>query len=185
MDFFFLRQDLFGDATGIELKGHTDTSAQFNWLDGVKFDRPFPRDTFLLDDAYGSNWPDFFDTTVPVMSSRLIDALRACGVSNLDTYPVVLRHERTGVEQVGYQAVNVIGRVDAIDLARSPHEVRRGKPRFRAAISLEPARTAGLLAFRLLVGPRFIVVTAPVAARLREGRFDSLLLQPTTAFDGD
>jgi hypothetical protein len=185
MDFFFLRQDLFGDATGIEIEGHTETSAQFNWVDGIKFDQPFPRDTFLLDEAYGGNYPDFFDTTVPVMSPKLIQALRACGVSNIDTYPVVLWNKRTGSERDDYQAVNVIGRVDAIDLSQSPHEVRRGKPRFKGKIVIDPARASGLLAFRMPFGPSFIVIAEPVAARLQQGSFDSLLLQPTRAFDGD
>ena len=37
MDYFFLRQDLFGSATGIEITGHTELSAEFNWVDGVMF----------------------------------------------------------------------------------------------------------------------------------------------------
>jgi hypothetical protein len=34
-------------------------------------------------------------------------------------------------------------------------------------------------------GPSSIVIAEPVAARLQQGSFDSLLLQPTRAFDGD
>lgn len=185
MEFFFLRQDLFDDATGIEIKGHTDTSAQFNWVDGIKFDRPFPGDVFELDDAYGSNYPDFFDTTIPVMSPRLIEALTAAGVANLDTYPLVLRNPADGTERSDYKAVNVVGRLDAVDLSKSPHEVRRGKPRFSGAIVIDPRKTAGLLAFRLPYSPRFIVVAESVAKRLQSQKFDSVLLQPTRKFDGD
>jgi hypothetical protein len=184
MEFFFLRQNLFGDATGMEIEGHTETSAQFNWVDGVKFDKPFPRETFVLDDAYGSNYPDFFDTSIPVMSNRLIEQLQASGVSNLDAYPVVLRTRSDGAERADYCAVNVIGRVDAVDLAASAHEMRRGKPRFTGAIAIDGRLAAGLLAFRLPYSPRFIVVAEPVALRIRPFAFDSVLLQPTRAYQG-
>lgn len=185
MEFYFLRQDLFGDATGIEIEGHTELSAQFDWIEGIKFDRPFPGDTFMLDDAYGSNYPDFFDTSIPVMSSRLVDALVAAGVSNLDSYPVVLRNPGDGTERADYLAVNIIGRVDAIDLSRSPHELQRGKPEFNGAMIIDSQRTAGLMAFRLPYGPGFIVVAESVTQRLRKLSLDSVLLQPTRDYDGD
>ncbi len=184
MEFFFLRQDLFGDATGVEIVGHTDTSAQFDWVDGTSFDRPFPRDTFLLDDGQAKNFPDFFDTSVPVMSSRLLEELRASGVTNIESFPVVLRNRRDGAERTDYFAVNVVGRVDAVDLSSSVHEMRRGKPRFTGAIAVDTSRTGGLLAFRLPYSPRFIVVTEPVAKRVREASFDSVLLQPTRSYRG-
>jgi len=184
MDYFFLRQDLFGDATAIEIEGHTDTSAQFNWVDGIKFDRPFPLETFWLNDAYGANYPDFFDTTIPVMSSRLIEALTSRGVSNLDIYPVVLKTRRDGLERTDYRAVNVVGRIDAVDLAQSPHEMRRGKPRFNGSVAIDERLTGGALAFRLPYSPRFIVVADPVARHLQTLSLDSVLLQPTRAYVG-
>lgn len=184
MEYFFLRQDLFGDATAIEIEGHTDTSGQFNWVDGVKFDRPFPRETLWLDDAYGTNYPDFFDTTIPVMSGRLLDGLASSGVSNLDAYPVVLKARRDGAERTDYCAVNVVGRVDAVDLTQSPHEMRRGKPRLSGAIAIDERLTAGLLAFRLPHSPRFIVVAEPVARRVLSLGLDSVLLQPTRSYAG-
>ena len=36
----------------------------------------------MLDPAYGTNFPDFFDTTVPVMSQPLINALHEIGIDN-------------------------------------------------------------------------------------------------------
>ena len=183
MDYYFLRQDLFGPATGIELEGHTATSSQFDWTAGVKFAQPFPRDTLFLDDAYGRSYPDFFDTTIPVMSQRLLELLAVAGVSNLDTYPVVLRNRRDDTTRGDYVAVNVVGCVDAVDLSRSPHELKRGRPRFSGAIEIDPSRTA-LAAFRLPYSPRFIVLAEPVAQCLQSHDLDSVLLQPTRAYAG-
>jgi hypothetical protein len=183
VEFYFLRQDLFGDATGVELVGHTELSAAFAWLDGVPFERPFPRETFVLDDTAASNVPDFFDTTVPVMSRRLLEALRACGVENLEAYPVRLQSPR-GLVREDYLAVNVVGLVDAVDLAQSAHELRRGRPRFGGAIVIDVHKTQGLPLFRLPYSPRFIVVNEPIARALERGSFDGVLLQATRAYEG-
>jgi hypothetical protein len=184
MEFFFLRQDLFGDATGIEIEGHTELSAQFDWLDGKAFARPYPCETLWLDEAYGTNEPDFFDTTVPVMSKQLVDGLLASGVTNLERYPVVLEVRSTGATRADYSAVNVVGRVDAVDLSQSPHTLRRSKPKFSGPIVIDAAKTAGLLAFRLQYVPGLIVVTESVARRIDALGLDSVLLQPTREYQG-
>lgn len=183
MEYYFLRQDIFDDATSVELVGHTELSAAFDWLGGVAFDRPFPRETFALDDSTATNMPDFFDTTVPVMSPRLLEALRVCGVENLEAYPVRLESPR-GLVREDYQAINVVGLVDAVDLAQSPHTLRRGRPRFGGAIVIDPHKTQGLALFRLPYSPRFVVVAEAIARALERGSFDSLRLQPTRAYDG-
>lgn len=184
MNYFFLRQDLFDGATGVEIVGHTASSAAVDWVAGQRFDTPFPHETFQLDDAYGRNLPDFFDTTVPVMSLRLLDQLRATGISNIDAYPVALHNPRTQRTHAGYVAINVVGCVDAVDLSASEHEIRRGKPRFKGSITVDESRTNGLLVFRLPHSPRFIVVTHAVAQALAAANLDSVLLQPTTEYRG-
>lgn len=183
MAFHFLRQDLFGDATALEIVGHTELSARFHWVDGRPFEVPFPRETFTLDDAGGTSWPDFFDTTVPVMSSRLLAELRACGATNLEAYPVVLANPRDGVQRDDYCAVNVVGRVDAVDWSSTAHEVR-GRKRITGAVAIDAQLAGDLRAFRLPYSPRFIVVAHGVAEHLRSCALSSVLLQPTTAYAG-
>ena len=56
---------------------------------------------------------EMWETPLPIMSQRLHDALVACGVSNLDTYPVVLTDARTGKVLAGYLAFNLIGVIAA------------------------------------------------------------------------
>lgn len=180
----FLRQDLFEASNDIEITGHTDVSASFDWVAGRRFDRPFPCETFVLDDAYGRALPDFFDTSVPVMSTRMIDSLIGWGVSNIDTYPVTLRNPRTGDHYTNYQAINVVGAVDAADLANSEYELRRGKPRFTGRIAIDPSRVGDLRLFRLPHSPRFIVVDQAIAERVLTAGFRAVLVQPTVAYRG-
>lgn len=183
--FYFVRQDLLQVHDMIEVVGHTDVTGALFWTMGVKFDNPVPRETLLLDPQYGTQFPDLFDTTIPLMSQRLIDAFHALGVDNFDIYPMLLKRQDTGQEFEGYSAINVLGSVDAVDKASSPHRLRFGKPHFTGSITIDPARTRGLETFRLTYGPDFIVVSERIAKQLQAGNFQALLIQPTTDFDGN
>lgn len=182
--FFFLRQNLFADLGMLDIVGHTDETSRFNWLKGVRFDRPVPRETLLLDDRGGANFPDYFDSTIPVMSLRMVAALSSFGVANLDTYPVLLRNNATGVERDDYVAVNLIGSVDAVDLANSTYRSRFGAPYFTGPVAIDPTAAGDRTAFRLQRGPAFIVLAAPLAAHLAAAGLAAVLLQPTTAYQG-
>ena len=85
--FYFLRQNLFEVQGVIEIAGHTDVTSQYSWTSGIKFEKPVPVQALMLDPSYGTNFPDFFDTTIPVMSDALIGGLRNVGVDNFDVYP--------------------------------------------------------------------------------------------------
>ena len=139
---------------------------------------------FKFNDAYGRNYPNFFDTSVPVMSQRLVEQLRASGVANIDTYPVVLHDTRNQHQRTDYVAVNVVGCVNAVDFEKTAHEIRRGKPKLNGAIAIDARLTNSLLAFRMPYSPRFIVVAAPIAKALAKLSLDSVLLQPTTLYRG-
>lgn len=183
--FWFVRQDLFTDHGVIDVVGHTPVTGDLLWTQGVRFEAPVPKQTLRLDAASGTRFPDFFDTTIPLMSPRLVEALRGAGIDNFDAYPMLLERNDTGEATDGYLAVNLIGCVDAVDAARSPHRTRFGKPHFTGSIALDPAKTEGLEAFRLKHGPDFMVVSERVARLLVEGEFFALLVQPTSEFAGD
>jgi hypothetical protein len=182
--FYFVRQNLFEALDMIEVVGHTEVTGALLWTRGVRFDAPVPLQTLQLDPRYGGRFPDLFDTTVPLMSDRLIARLHATGISNFDVYPVRLAHPVTGEVRDDYSAINLVGRVDAVDRASSPHRLRFGKPMFTGSVVLDADRTEGLEAFRLVHGPDFIVVSERVAEQLRDGGFAGLLIQPTTQFTG-
>lgn len=182
--YYFLRQDLFDGHDVIEIDGHTDETGSRDWLSGAAFADPLPPQTLLLDPAYGRRFPELFDTTVPVMSSRLLEVLEECGVANLDRYPVVLRNKVTGEETSGYSAVNVIGIVDAADLDRSEYRPRFGKPKFTGKITIDAARTEGANCFRLLYGPGLIVVSESVAQKVRAANLFGVLMQNTQNYQG-
>lgn len=183
--FYFLRQDLFDSTNIIELSGHTEETGKYLWTEGARFAEPIPVQTLELDPEYGTEMPDFFDTTIPLMSDRLIKALGAAGVDNFDAYPMILQRTDTGEKRNDYKAVNVIGRIDAIDRVKSDcHEDELGALECRS-ITIDPKRAGDAICFRLLGGPDLLVIHDQVARELKKQEFVALLIQKTEDYDGD
>lgn len=98
---------------------------------------------------------EFWDSTLPIMTKRLYEALVAAGVDNLDTYPVVLTDSRSGAEIPGYVAFNIIGLVPAAALEN-------------------PAASQRLLIFRLAESIDLIIVHEKLKAAIEAADIDTL-----------
>lgn len=61
----------------------------------------------------------YYALAAPLMSKKLIKALRECGVNNLDTYDANIRFLSNGKINQDYQAVNIIGLVKAANMNKS------------------------------------------------------------------
>lgn len=181
-DFHFLRQDLFYPHEVADIPGHTEESGKFQWIDGKPFEDSPKNLSFYLDTAFGRTLPDFFDTTIPVMSEKLVEALRLLMVHNFETYPVSLIYPE-GDFVHGYSAVNVVGTLDIIDWSRTVHKKRFNKLKATHQIHLLDEGNKNLDIFRLTGGPGFIVVTPNVAHVLGSLGLKAVLLQPLSAYN--
>lgn len=168
----------------IQLVGHTPETGALSWISGHKFTTPLKPQTLMLDPKHGNNFPDFFDSTVPVMSNRLITFLVNLGIDNMDTYPVVLHNIVSAEDVLGYSAVNVIGCIDATQLEGSQYRLRFGKPYFTGAIVIDDLKAHESSFFRTLYGPGFIVISQDIADALQKESWSGLLLQPTEHYAG-
>jgi hypothetical protein len=171
--FYFLRQNLFG---------HTVETGALSWISGQKFQAPLKLQTLIVNPVHGDNFPDFFDSTVPVMSNRLIDFLINLGVDNIDRYPVILNNIASGEDVGGYSAVNVIGCIDAEKLEESTYRLRFGKPYFTGGITIDKEKVGDASFFRTVYGPGFIVISQRIADALKAENWSGILLQPTVDF---
>lgn len=167
--FYFLRQNLFEHQNMIQLVGHTAEIVTLSWIAGHNFETDLKPQTLMLDPAHGNIFPDFFDSTVPVMSNRLIAFLVNLGVDNMDTYPVVLHNIVSGEDVPGYSAVNVIGCIDATKLEDSQYRLRFGKPYFTGTIAIDELKVGDASFFRTLHGPGFIIISQNIANALKTG----------------
>lgn len=182
--FYFFRQNLFEHLNMMSLVGHTEETGTLSWIAGNTFEAPLKLQTLLLDPKSGANLPDFFDTTVPVISNRIIDFLVNLGIDNMDTYPVVLRNKVSGEEILDYSAVNVIGCIDPMNLEASEYRLRFGKPYFTGAIVIDESKVNGSSFFRTLYGPGFIVISQRIADALKTETWSGILFQPTEDYEG-
>jgi hypothetical protein len=167
--YWFLTDDL-RDENLKEFKGHSATSGKRMWTTGVRFDTPFPPEEFEVapqehaDGPPGNEMPDIFDSSVPIMSKRLLDGLAAAGVDNIDRYPVRIVDKSAGENWDNYFAVNVLGRVDALDREKTKTErdIESLNPCYLSVV-IDPLRAGGLFCFRLHKGPRELVIHERVA----------------------
>ncbi len=180
--YYFLRQDLFKAQNIIEIAGHMKETGELNWIAGQAFEKPLAPQELILDSSYGTVFPDFFDTTIPVMSEKLLTFLESLGINNIDRYPVTLNDK--GKKYQGFFAVNVIGSIDAVDLENSEYRLRLKRPYFTGTIVIDENKVNGARFFRLQNGPGFIVVSREIAEELMKHEWSAVLLQPTEEYDG-
>lgn len=93
---------------------------------------------------------------IPVMSDEFIAALTACGVSNLQTFPAMLKSEVDGSTWTNYKAVNVVGLVFCADLDRSIYQKMMALPGAGSPpllsiseLKIDTSKAKGALMFRL------------------------------------
>ncbi len=183
--FYFLRQDILHDTNTVELVGHNSTTVEFPWFEGVRFDKGLPPQILYVDSSYGSHLPDIFDTILPIISTRLLSILLHNGVSNIDSYPIQIKDQKTGEIYDHYHAVNVVGLIDAIDSTRSPHRSRFGREYYEGPIFLNESSEILSPLFRLTSGPTLLVVTEALARAIEREGFVAVLLQPLGDYSGD
>lgn len=182
--YYFMRQNLFQRLDIIEVVGHTEETSKHIWTAGERFSEQVPVQTLDLDPSYGKRMADFFDTTIPLMSERLVRSLRQLGIDNFDAYPMTLKRKDTGQTWKDYFAVNVVGRIAAVDMNRSLYRtMATGRPKF-SKIALDPGAIGDAIFFRLALGPGLIVVHEKIKQDLSEKKFVALMFQKIEDYKG-
>jgi hypothetical protein len=148
------------------------------WLLGKRFRVTIPEPLrIVLDDSAPGRLPDYFKGSIPLMSDRLLAALAAAGVDNLDTYRVELRKGDGSLASSDYKAVNVVGVVSAANMAEST--VAEGLPVELVAtsfdsIAIDEKKAGGLLMFRLAEAVTTLLIHERVKRYLEANGFGAL-----------
>jgi hypothetical protein len=98
----------------------------------------------------------------PVMRDDLVEALRAVGVDNLETFPAVIRDVTTGIDHTNYKAFNIIGVAAVADMGKSvtmPHSESNLIDVAFESLAIDESRANGLLLFRLAEAVSAIIVS--------------------------
>ncbi len=119
-------------------------------------------------------------STLPLMSRRLADAVRASGVDNIDFYEAEIIDEATGAVLREHLAFNLIGTVAAADLAKSRFRAEDG-PLITVnfeSLAIDGDKARGALMFRLAESTMGIVVHESVKQVIESRGIDTLNFLP-------
>jgi hypothetical protein len=166
VDEYFVMQPVMRG--GMLLAPLRDVPEDQGWTVGQRFDPPpVPPVVARVRSGYETAEPRPFLGVPPILSDKLLDVLRAAGVSNLDVYEAVIQSADGQVSLKGWKAFNLIGLVAGADLSQT--RFTPGQPsRFLDAsidgLALDPAKISGLRMFRLAENTSAIVVHRAVKA---------------------
>src|SRR5690606_22958503 len=62
--------------------------------------------------------PDYYDDSISLMSPRLAEVLKKCGVNNIELYPAVISYRGTD-KKFDWYAFNIVGLISAVDIDKS------------------------------------------------------------------
>ncbi|MBK6534554.1 MAG: hypothetical protein IPF99_34880 [Deltaproteobacteria bacterium] len=122
-----------------------------------------------------------------VMSERLVSALRAAGVDNLQVFDLVIRAPESGRVFTTHKLVNVVGRVACADLTRSTYASPRGSPLIDVdfdGLAIDEGRAGDHLLFRLAECVSAVIVHEQLRRQLIDQGFSMLTFQLPSEFVG-
>jgi len=102
----------------------------------------------------------------PVFSKKFIQELIACGVDNMDTYEVNIVNPETKKCIEGYQAVNIIGKIECADMDASECEKLIENQYVFRKLVIKPLNTYGSYIFRLAQCTQIILVHEYIVKQL-------------------
>ncbi|AUX27885.1 uncharacterized protein SOCEGT47_084850 [Sorangium cellulosum] len=169
----------------LDLQDGLDFDGVDSWSLGQRFQAALP-DPIEVDlvpvGGYRGEPSEMYDGNMCLMSGRLVSALLACGVDNIDHYRAVLKNTDTG-QTYDYRAVNIVGLVAAADLASSVWESHDGDARIDTSFDelvVDEGKALGALMFRLAENTSTILIHAKVRDHLLSSGFPTLrFLEPS------
>lgn len=151
-----------------------------SWMTGDRFAEerqpPNPLRLRIDPDVPGDMLLEFYESPVPLMSKRLVDALQGAGVDNLDVYPAEITGAASGGVIDSFVAVNIIGAVAAADPGESvtdPDVEGMVSAAFDTLVIDEEA-AGGRLLFRLAEDVGAVLVSGKVRDAIEPLGFETL-----------
>jgi hypothetical protein len=128
-------------------------SLRDRWFAGCRFQK-LPEEPVVVEIRPNHEQGDLlpYFGTATLMSDLFYEALRESGVDNIDVYDAVIQSEDGSVTHTGYKAFNIVGVVQAADLARTVFNDPPGTRLIDGSIEtlvIRPDLPRTLLMFRL------------------------------------
>jgi len=127
-------------------------------------------------------YTDIINPGVPFFSSKMKSALDACGVKNIDYYPVQIIDEDTKEVQAEYYLGVVTDIIACMDLDKSVFkENLAGKPVI-TEFCIDESKTKGMPLFRFHNIPGLMIITEDLKEKLSQIEFEGVSFRPTQEY---
>lgn len=144
------------------------------------FDMPFEFELYEYQKG-DIGMAEFHSQPFPIMSDKLIAALREAGVDNLQTFPAILKGHHSGIDITNYKVVNVVGKIAAADMGKSDYIDMGGMGIIAVGFKdlvIDETKTYGALLFRLVESITDIIIHESVKNHLETCGFNYLRYLP-------
>lgn len=128
------------------------------------------------EDPTGSPLFDYYSGD-NVMSKRMVSILRQAGADNFQEFPTELRNQQTGEVSHDFVTVNLLGLLSCANVAESETS-ELGSSYYFHDLVIDPARTGGMLLFRLAESMMDVLVHERVARALMDAKLRGVVLNP-------
>lgn len=163
-------------------------NTKVSWRTGARFAEPPPVPVLVdLNPEFPGVMVPMFDSGILLFSTRMLEAVTAAGVDNLDRYDAVIRDPATGKTWNDYKAINIVGVVACADLSKSKWTAASGSPLVDTdfdSLAIDERRAGGALMFRLAECVTAIVIHEKVRSSLEEHRVEYLDYTPPAEWVG-
>jgi hypothetical protein len=156
--------------------GNPTLPSDVSFLRGAWITRPMPTPVVVTVDHPAMDPPKgLVAGPVPVVQRALLDLLLRVGGDNVQTFAARLENPSANLRWDDYAAVNVIGLVDAVDMAQSVFATLLGGGVVPPLVDfdrivLRADRTHGLRMFRVPQSPALWFVDGEIVQSLRDNR---------------
>jgi hypothetical protein len=134
------------------------------------------------EDTTGSPLYDYYSGD-HVMSKRMVDILKKAGADNFQEFATELRNKETGEVSHDFVTVNLLGTVSCANVGES-ETTELGSTYYFHDLVIDPAKTGGLLLFRLAESMMDVLVHERVAKALMAANLRGVVLNPVESSAG-
>jgi hypothetical protein len=185
---YYMMTCLSPDEEDHALMSYIEDDPSRSWHSGTRFAQPPPQPIRVeVQPEYPGLIPELNDEPLPFMTKRMLAALHSAGVTNLDTYQVVIYDPTNNTTYENYVAFNVIGTIAAADLNQSSYDTTLPERMISMdfdSVVIDEQATRGALMFRLAESVNAIVVHEKVKQHLEASGIDTLTFIPPEEWAG-
>jgi len=127
-------------------------------------------------------FPSFLRMPIPIMSKKLLEAIRSTGVNNIDTYEAELYYPDGSLASKDYVVFNLIGVIMAADMEKSvydPDQPDRMIAMSFDSLTIDERKTYGFLMFRLAENITTILIHERVKQAIEDAGIELIRISKT------